>query len=99
MNLILSKEAEEDIAEAKGWYEKRRRGLGEEFALCIEEALERIRRIPHGATEVYPGVRRVIVRRFPFGIFYCVDEDQIGVIAVYDSRRDPRDWQQRMGGL
>jgi plasmid stabilization system protein ParE len=94
--LIISEEAEHDIAEAKAWYDKRGRGLGDQFVLCVEEALERIRRIPGGASEVYPGVRRVMVRRFPFGVFYCIEDDQIGVIAVYDSRRDPRGWQQRI---
>lgn len=44
--LILSEEAEEDIAEAKAWHNRRRRRLGDEFVLCLEEALDRIRRIP-----------------------------------------------------
>lgn len=94
--LIISPEAEEDIAEAKAWYAKRRTGLGEEFLLCVEEALDRIRAIPEGATEVFPGVRRVVVRRFPYVVIYRVDLDQIGVLAVYHSHRDPRGWQKRL---
>jgi plasmid stabilization system protein ParE len=93
--LIIRPEAEDDLAEAKDWYERKREGLGEEFLLCVEEALDRIRQIPEGATEVYPGVRRVVVRRFPYGVFYRVEPDQIAVIAVYHSRRDPRGWQAR----
>jgi toxin ParE1/3/4 len=93
--LIITPEAEEDLADAKRWYDRQRRGLGQDFLLCVEEALERIRRIPQGASEVLPGVRRVVVRRFPYGVFYRVDPDQIAVIAVYDSRRDPRGWQAR----
>lgn len=93
--LIITAEAEEDFTEVKDWYDQQRRGLGQDFVLCVEEALERIRRIPQGAREVYPGVRRVVVRRFPYGVFYRVDPDQIAVIAVYDCRRDPRGWQER----
>lgn len=93
--LLITPEAEIDLAEAKTWYRRKRRGLVEEFLLCVEEALERIRRFPEGATEVYPGVRRVVMRRFPYGVFYRVDPDQIAVIAVYHSRRDPRGWQER----
>lgn len=93
--LILTPAAEADIANAKAWYNLQREGLGDEFVLCVEEALARIRRIPEGATEVYPGVRRVVMRRFPYGVFYRIDPDQIGVIAVYHSRRDPRGWQVR----
>lgn len=93
--LIITPEAEADLAEAKAWYNRQREGLGEEFVLCVEEALERIRRSPKGASEVFPGVRRVVVRRFPYGVFYRVDPDQMAVIAVYHSHRDPRGWQQR----
>jgi hypothetical protein len=35
------------------------------------------------------------VRRFPYGVFYRVDSDQIAVLAVYHSKRDPRGWQVR----
>jgi len=93
--LIITPEAETDLADAKAWYENRREGLGEEFILCVEEAFDRIRRIPEGASEVVPGIRRVVVRRFPYGVFYRIDADQIAVIAVYHSRRDPKGWQAR----
>ena len=43
--LIITPEAEEDLAEAKAWYERKREGLGDEFVLCVEEALDRIRRL------------------------------------------------------
>lgn len=64
--------------------------------LCVEAALDQIRRVPQGATEVYPGIRRVVVRQFPYGVFYRVDPDQIAVIAVYHSKRDPKGWQARV---
>jgi toxin ParE1/3/4 len=94
--LIITPEAEEDLADAKTWYDRQRQGLADDFLLCVEEALDRIRRAPEGASEVYPGVRRVVVRRFPYGVFYRVDPDQIAVIAVYHSRRDPKGWQVRV---
>src|SRR5262245_16203267 len=93
--LIITPEAEDDLADAKARYERQRAGLGERFVLCVEAALDHIRRFPQAATEVYPGVRRVVVRRFPYGVFYRVDPDQIAVIAVYHSKRDPRGWQAR----
>jgi toxin ParE1/3/4 len=94
--LIISPEAEEDLHDAKVWYERKRAGLGDEFLLCVEEALDRIRVIPEGAPQVVPGVRRVMLRRFPYGVFYRVDPDQIGILAVYHHNRDPRGWQQRV---
>jgi plasmid stabilization system protein ParE len=93
--LIITPEAEEDLSEARAWYERKREGLGEEFVLSVEAALDHIRRVPEAATEVYPGIRRVVVRKFPYGVFYRVDPDQIAVIAVYHSKRDPRGWRAR----
>jgi plasmid stabilization system protein ParE len=93
--LTITPEAEEDIAEAKSWYQRKRKGLGDEFILCVEEALDRIRLFPKSGTEVYPGVQRVVVRRFPYGVFYKVGPDQIAIIAVYHAHRDPRGWQTR----
>jgi toxin ParE1/3/4 len=96
--LIVTPEAEADVAEARAWYEDRREGLGEEFVLCVEAGLEHIRRAPMASREVQSGVRRVVVRRFPYGIFYRVDPDQIAVLAVYHTSRDPRGWQERTEG-
>src|SRR5579883_107115 len=45
LKLIIRPEARVDLAEAKIWYDKQRKGLAGEFKLCIEEAMERIRRM------------------------------------------------------
>lgn len=41
--LIITPEAEADLAESKGWYERQRAGLSKEFVLCIEEVLDPLR--------------------------------------------------------
>jgi plasmid stabilization system protein ParE len=94
--LIVTPEAEADLAEAKAWYERLRAGLGEQFVLCVEEALDRIRLFPEAYREVAPGVRRAIVRRFPYGVYYRTDLEKIAVIAFYHCKRDPRGWQERI---
>jgi toxin ParE1/3/4 len=93
--LIITHEAEMDLAEAKAWDEAKREGLGKEFILCVEAGFDQIRRSPTVAREVFPTIRRVVVRRFPYGIFYRVDPDQIAVLAVYHGRREPRGRQKR----
>ena len=94
--LILTEEAERDLAEARDYYDRRRAGLGDEFLERIEAAMNHIRRVPEGSTEVQPGVRRTVVRGFPYNVIYRIDADQIAVIAVYHGKRDPRGWQQRL---
>lgn len=93
--LIITPEAERDIAEAKAWYDRKRSGLGDSFLLSVEEALDRIRRLPEAGREVFPGVRRVVVRRFPYGVFSRLEPTCIAIIAVYRNLRDPRGWQER----
>jgi toxin ParE1/3/4 len=94
--LIITTEAEQDIADAVAWYDRNLVGLGARFILSLEVALNHIRRASEAATEAYPGVRRVVVRRFPYGMFYRSDSNRIVVIAVYHSKRNPRGWLSRV---
>ncbi len=64
---------------------------------CIDDALSRIARSPFLFPTVYRELRRVVVRRFPFAIFYELTSDEIQVIAVFHSRRDPEMWKTRAG--
>jgi plasmid stabilization system protein ParE len=40
--------------------------------------------------------RRVILRRFPYGVFYEIHGDEVVVLACFHSSRDPREWQERI---
>jgi toxin ParE1/3/4 len=93
--LIIRPDAERDLVDAYGWYEARVTGLGSEFLRSIDAALSSIQRIPEMYRIVYKNVRRALVRRFPFGVFYVVEEDRIVVIGVLHARRDPKAWQDR----
>lgn len=68
--VILLADAETDIKDAYQWYEFKRKGLGENFLLCIEGALSKISREPLLYAIVHKGMRRTLILRFPFGIFY-----------------------------
>jgi len=93
--LIVNPEAEADLAEVKLWYDGRRPGLGDDFLLCVEEALEGIRRTPELYGKAFEDLRLALVRRFPFAVVFRADEDQVTVVAVYHTRRDPRGWRGR----
>ena len=94
--LIIRPEAEFDLAEAYGWYETRVSGLGSEFLLSIDAALSSIQRTPELYPVIHKNVRRNLIRRFPYGIFYVAEQDRIVVLAVLHVRRDPRSWKDRM---
>lgn len=93
--LILKPEAEADLADARAWYDAQRPGLGDEFLDHVGEALARIRQSPLMHARVFEDLRLTLVVRFPYAVIYRVDDDQITVVAVYHTRRDPRGWQGR----
>src|SRR6266852_9695000 len=94
-SLVIREEAEADLAGAKHWYEEKRAGLGDQFILCVDAAIERICRMPEVHAVLHKGVRRGLVRRFPYGIFYRIEDDYISILAVMHNRRDPGHWQAR----
>lgn len=91
-NLSIRKEAEADIAEAYRYYESCRENLGEEFISCIDEALARIQNNPKQFRAVLDTVRRALVRKFLYGIYYTIHEEEIIVLAVVHARRNPKHW-------
>jgi plasmid stabilization system protein ParE len=94
--LVVSPEADDDLVEAKAWYDGQRLGLGDDFVLRVEEALEVIRGMPTLYGKVFEDVRLALIRRFPYAILYRIDDDQITIVAVYHTRRDPRGWRRRV---
>jgi plasmid stabilization system protein ParE len=88
-------EAREDIREAYQWYEAKRTGLGEEFLLCVEASLERICRSPKLFEVQEQEVRRALIHRFPYGIYYEMREKNLLVYGILHLKRAPSNWKDR----
>jgi toxin ParE1/3/4 len=93
--VAIRPEAEAEILEAYQWYEQGTEGLGLEFMRAVEACLAAIERHPKGYPVVHREVRRALLRRFPYGLFYLLDGDNIVVIACFHASRDPKEWQRR----
>jgi len=89
MRLRYSDRAKDDLRIAFNWYEAQRRGLGLDFLDCIEAAIETIQETPRLYAKHHLNFRRALVRRFPFSIFYTIEETEIVLHAVFDNRQDP----------
>lgn len=85
----LRPEAEADVRDAYRWYEERVRGLGSEFLRAVDAALASIERTPEAYPIVYEGVRRALLRKFPYGLFYVIEPNRVVVLACFHARRDP----------
>ncbi len=67
--LTIRKEAEQDIDEQFTYYEEKREGLGHDYLLCIEEALDKFQRNPLTYRKIHNELRRLSIKRFPHRIF------------------------------
>jgi toxin ParE1/3/4 len=93
--VIIRPEAEADLAEAFTWYEEQRPGLGQDLLLSVEAGLAMIAENPQAFPVVHKTVRRALIQRFPYGVFYVVEEFDIVVLAVFHARRNPGRWKAR----
>ena len=87
-------EALDDVIESQRWYASRQPGLGQAFAEAITAGVERIASDPAAFPSVHGSVRRLVVSRFPYAIYFREAGDAIVVIAVH-GRQNPRLWQDR----
>ena len=95
--IIVRPEAEAEVQQAFDWYEEQSEGLGLEFLRALEACLSGLTRNPFAYIVVkVPNVRRALVRRFPYALFYLVDDEAIVVIAVFNVKREPIDWSKRV---
>ncbi|WP_321493508.1 type II toxin-antitoxin system RelE/ParE family toxin [uncultured Desulfobacter sp.] len=72
------------------WYEEQKRGLGSEFLDCVEAAVKNISKNPKMYQKRYSNFRSCPIRRFPFSIFYTIEDFEIILHSVFDSRQDPQ---------
>jgi len=94
--LVFHPSVQGDIDAAYRWYEQQRAGLGDEFLAELDVVFRRLEKMPQIHQFVRGDVRRALLRRFPFAVFYRIHSDRVEIIAVHDCRRDPAIWQSRV---
>lgn len=83
--------ADADLQEAFDRFEDYREGFGVEFMMAVDAYLARIATFPEIAPIYLESVRRQVMRRFPYGIFYVPQPTRILITAILDLRQDERD--------
>ncbi|VAW76393.1 hypothetical protein MNBD_GAMMA12-2618 [hydrothermal vent metagenome] len=94
--LLVRPEARADLLDAFQWYQSQRLGLGFDFKLCVDEVLSALQRTPLIYKKVLKDVRRSVIKRFPFGVFYIVKDSNVIILAVVHARRNPAEWKGRI---
>jgi toxin ParE1/3/4 len=92
--LIVKLFAELAATEAANWYNIKRDGLGNEFLLALEAKINAIRRSPSNFPLVYKNIRRALLERFPYGIYFIIEDETIYVLAIQHTSRKPKIWKK-----
>jgi len=70
--------------------------LGEAFTHSVEAAIAQIVAQPTAWREIEEDVRRHLLTRFPFGIYYTIETDYVLIVAVMHMNRRPGYWRGRL---
>ena len=95
--LVSEPRADLDVEAAFEWYENERLGLGVEFLDELRATYNRIADGPLKYQELRGGIRRALLRRFPYAVYFAIEGDAVVVVAVLHASRDPAEWQRRRG--
>lgn len=94
--VIIHSEAIEELDGTVSYYEDQKVGLGLDFLSEVEQALGKIQQNPNlGTVYKVTRLRRYVIQRFPFLIFYAELEECIWVVAIAHGKRRPDYWRQR----
>jgi plasmid stabilization system protein ParE len=96
LQIYIRPEAEADLDNAAAWYQTQVTGLGYEFLDEIKKALQIMADNPEIFQIVYKNIHRAIIQRFPFVIYYQIEEETIVVLGIIHASRNPHDWKKRL---
>ena len=90
--VVIRPKAETDLHDARRWYELQRPGLGDELLDEIELAVGRLAENPESRPIYHNGFRRLLIHRFPYKLFYRVEQDRVIIFRILHAKRDHRQW-------
>jgi plasmid stabilization system protein ParE len=92
VQLRVRKTARAEITAAFDWYWERSPVAAEQFLEAIDEAMQRIEKAPERHPIIRGHLRRVLLRRFPYGRYYKIYPTTISVVGVIHGHRHPDAW-------
>ncbi len=95
MKVEILDEAQQDLIDGFRFYEKQSDGIGDYFLDSLFSDIDSLQ-IYAGIHAVHASYRRLLSKRFPFAIYYRIEDDVTRVRAVLDCRRDPAWIRSRM---
>ena len=96
MDLIFLYAAEVDLQRAFQRYEDKGTGLGIKFLEHVESGIRQVQQFPDSGFKITQKHRRVLLKKFPYGIFYTTYPKRIVVSAILDLTQNPCEIGKRL---
>ena len=94
-SIEISEEAEFDFDKSYDYYYEISPNLADAFFKSIDTCFKIIQESPLSYQVIHKGIRRFTLKRFPFVIYYLVDNYIIKIIAIFHTSRNPKVWTER----
>lgn len=86
--VVVSREVANDLADGRAFYDRLQPGVGDYFWESLLNDIESLQTYAGIHSKQY-GLHRMLAKRFPYMIYYYIEEDTAYVVAVLPVRRDP----------
>ncbi len=96
MKYVFHSDALQEYSEAAMYYKKISPELGKAFVDEVETSVRKILSAPETWRIVEEDIRRFLIRRFPYGIYYTIEDGYILIVAVMHLSRKPGYWRNRI---
>jgi plasmid stabilization system protein ParE len=91
--LVVRSRAESQATQARDWYESQLEGLGRGFVIELDHAIQKAHENPLHYQIVHREIRRVLLRRFPYAVFFVEEPQRVVVLAILHQYESPKKWE------
>lgn len=88
--------AREDLREIVLWYRNEQEGLEERFLLSLKASTDSMLKNPFIFQVNFQAIRSLLLRRFPYRLYYFIEDDSIIVLGVVHTKRSPKLIRKRL---
>lgn len=89
MKIVYLKSARQDLLDGFWFYESKKAGLGLYFLESLYSDIDSLNLYAGIHSTHFSNYYRLLSRRFPFAVYYKVDDNVVKIYAIADCRRDP----------
>jgi len=96
MNIRYLKLAKLEFHDSIKYYETQQKGLGKKFDNSIKKSIDKILEFPNAFYKIDNSIRKYVVNKFPYNIYYLIEDDTIVILSIASQRKKPLYWIDRV---